>query len=210
LNFFFFGLSLIIAVAVGFVCGKKQKSVSPPPPRRPIDNTSTADDESSADEDYHQEYNNSKNIRANYNSYTNKAMDDYDERQDNYGKTRSDVSMYAPYEQQKKSKKQKQSRKEMSRDRSYKENRRISAYDSSPYNPGVMSVKPERPTNTYYDVDNMYSNSDKYQNPKKQKKQRQTEARDSYIEMDDVYQDQSARRPTQSKGYTRQGGYYYE
>lgn len=50
----FFGLSLIIAVAVGFACaGKKQKGAASPPAKTGvIDTASTADDESSVDEDY--------------------------------------------------------------------------------------------------------------------------------------------------------------
>lgn len=216
----FFALSFIIAVAVGFACaGKKRKqAASPAAKTEVIDTASTADDESSVDEDF-VGYNNSKGMRASYagnygnTGYANKALDDYDEQRDNYGRTRNDVSVYAPYPQPKKPKKQKQPRKDVSRERSQKENRRVSTYDSSPYNPGVLNVKPERPTNynnLYYDVDNMYSRSDNYQkSSRKQKKAILTDARDSYIEMDDVYQDQVARRQQQQpRGYPKRQGYY--
>jgi len=58
----------------------------------------------------------------------------------------------------------------------------------------------------------MYSRSDNYQkSSKKQKKAILTDARDSYIEMDDVYQDQAARRQRQQpRGYPKRQGYYYE
>jgi len=217
----FFGLCLIISISVGIACSKpsNKKAVPPSPHHRNshvkqqemVETASTADDEESDEEEYTTYIEPNKPMRANYggsNGYPNPALEEYDER-DNYAKSRNNEPVYA---QSKKSKKQKKPKKESKKERDYQDNRRVSAYESSPYNPGVMSIKPERPTNnTYYDVDNMYSRNDKYQSPKKQQKkqqQRYYDDRDSYIEMGDYQQDQAAKRPQQQRGYSKRQGYY--
>merc|ERR1712136_485430 len=160
----FFALCLIISISVGIACSKSSKKAVPPPHHRNSvkqqmgETASTADDEDTDEEDYTPYVEPNKPMRANYggsNGYPNPALEEYDER-DNYAKSRNNDSVYA---QSKKSKKQKKPKKKSKKERDYQDNRRVSAYDSSPYNPGVMSIKPERPSNnnTYYDVDNMYS-----------------------------------------------------